>query len=579
MARICILGIKSAGKTVFISVLANRYREIRDGKPYMEFKNVRTNRYVSEIWDKLTRERMWPDSTPPGERLVLQWGLHAPDGQEHFMKVLDAPGQDVAAIFSEAESLSPSQKILAENIKESDCIVFLINLREIIQAESAKAAKDRSDYENPIVIAITKLLARRVRVAILLSQHDRLKNYLREEKNFFCDSEEEGKERTLASETAGTPPAIDVLKRFLPSAYGALKDRLARKDSGVYVDFVSAVADTELVADETSGKMLSRPCENFGSYGLDEAVAWMVNSLSSAHRDRVDEQFARVKESRVRRAVIFFLIAAVCARAAMIAPQMLEDHMKKSAKTEFDLILEEDEAVLKREMSENKKKDDQISAEREKLKGYLDKEYTWRIVDGREYSWRIYGDSDTRFLQKDDVYLKNLSEETWVNAKMEITPNSSSEEPFTLNFGNVAPGEEVMRPYVCNFHEMGGKVSLKIEVRDYKKEKENKERFSAENKKLDERKLALAQDLKQAHARKEDSDSKAERQEAQAIEDAANRAKYVKIAGIVAAALFLFCALVDLATLPFEQARIRRREKKNQDASDFSSIQQREEQL
>ncbi len=279
MSNICILGIKGAGKTVFISVLANRYREIRDGKPYMEFKNYKTNRYVSEVWDRLTKDRRWPDSTLPGSFEELEWTLHAPDGQLYGLRVLDAPGQDVQAIFSEQKSLSDEQKKLAAHIDAADCVVFLINLSCIVRAESAK---ERSDYEIPIVLAVKRLLLCGVRVAILFSQHDELRR-----DGVVGITIGAADKKTLISETVGMS-AIEAVKKWLPAAYKVLKAQIDAKNSKVYVNFVAAVADTVSEVDECS---ISRnfPKENFGSYGLDEALAWMTASITSQKLEMLRE--------------------------------------------------------------------------------------------------------------------------------------------------------------------------------------------------------------------------------------------------------------------------------------------------
>ncbi len=280
MADICILGLSGAGKTVFISVLTSRFREIRDGEPYFAFKNAGTNLYVATVWDKLTRDREWPDSTPPGTRRVLEWILHTPDGNEHALHVLDAPGQDVAAVFSadDATELSPNQRELASRIESAGCVVWLINLLEIRLANSAA---ERANYESAVVVGILRLLARRVRVAVLIAQHDRLKANLYSGIGFVSD--DESAEKTLKTETAGVSP-LDVIRESLPSAYAVLKSRIEKRDPLVYLDFVSAVADTETVRD-ADGTLRSRPAENFSSYGLAEALAWISSSVEGIERE------------------------------------------------------------------------------------------------------------------------------------------------------------------------------------------------------------------------------------------------------------------------------------------------------
>lgn len=326
MSKICILGIKGAGKTVFISVLANRYREICSDKPYMVFKNFETNRYVSVIWDRLTKERRWPDSTLPGRFESLEWVFHTQDGREYGLKVLDTPGQDVQAIFSGRGNLSQAQRRLAMSIEAANCVVFLVNLCEIIAATSAK---ERSDYESPIVLAIKSLLKRNARVAILLSQHDRLRRRIDGGVVMYP-----GEQKTLESESQGMS-AIEAVKRWLPAAYKVLKKSSVDENRGIYVGFVSAVADTESREDE-DGIVRNFPKENFESYGLEEALSWMTESISSRKAEELQawkkRVFVRLLKRCVAGGLIWALLVLVFGNALVSCK---EDRFCEAAGTSF----------------------------------------------------------------------------------------------------------------------------------------------------------------------------------------------------------------------------------------------------
>lgn len=521
MSKICILGIKGAGKTVLISVLANRYREICSGKPYMEFKNFKTNRYVSTVWDRLTKERRWPDSTLPGSFESLEWVLHAQDGQTHGLKVLDTPGQDVQAIFSGQGNLSQAQRRLAMSIEAANCVVFLVNLCEII---SAASAKERSDYESPIVLAIKSLLKRNARVAILLSQHDRLKRCIDGGVVMYP-----GEQRTLESESQGMS-ALEAVKRWLPAAYKVLKKASGDENSGIYVGFVSAVADTELREDE-DGIVRNFPKENFESYGLEEALSWMTESISSRKAEVLHAWKKRVFVSLLKRCVVGGLLWALlvlvfgktlvsckedsfCESAgAQIKKQCADEldkiesergkikaSLEKNEKDEADALTEHEasekrslaeidkkfDLKLRQRESDYKKRDNERSAsleakerEKEKARSLLKELYCWKsfgsLKDSERdsnWTWKInkamWGDDKVNFLIS--------CCEAWKKAKITIYPENKDLVPF-LKEHDFSGNNEISFEY--NFKGDGAEARLELYVRNTEAEKEDSTKYEA----------------------------------------------------------------------------------------------------
>lgn len=521
MSKICILGIKGAGKTVFISVLANRYREIRSGKPYMEFKNFKTNRYVSVVWDRLTKERRWPDSTLPGSFESLEWVLHAQDGKAHGLKVLDAPGQDVQAIFSGQGKLSQAQRRLAMCIEAANCVVFLVNLCEIIAAPSAK---ERSDYESPIVLAIKSLLRRNVRVAILLSQHDRLKQSIGGGSIIRS-----GGKKTLESESEGMS-VIDAVKSWLPAAYEVLKNAIEDESSGIYVGFVSAVADTEARESE-DGVVRNFPKENFESYGLDEALSWMTKSISSQKAEELNVWKKRVFVRLLKRCVVggllWMLLVSVfgkmlvtckedrfCESAGALSYKQCEEELKgfglergkielerkkcesdrteelgkyeereKSRLAEIDKKLDSE---LKQRESDYKKCDNERIAaleakkrEKENAKALLGEVYCWKSFGSLKnstkdlsWTWTI----DESLWGKDKAIFSIYCREDWKEAKITITPENKHLVPFGIRCA--FPGENTIS-YWYNFEGDGAEARLELYIRDTNTERENSRKYEA----------------------------------------------------------------------------------------------------
>ena len=529
MANICILGIKNAGKTVFISVLAHRFREVREGRPRMIFKNAKTNNYVSEVWKMLTRERKWPDSTGQGERPELSWTLYAADGREYELTALDAPGQDVDAVFSGLVELSPKQRGLETRVRNAETVVFLVDLLELANSDEA----DRAGRESPIALALKTLLERGTRVAVLLSKHDLLKRRIAREKGRleidFAEVEHE------LSREANLMSPIEALGRWLPAVYAELKVALERHDPRVYVNFVSAVADTEEL--ETGEKI---PRENFGSYGLDEAMEWMTGSLADAARERLSawrrEEIARAS-GKVRTVVLLpAALAVVSAAGWQFVPDWIVEREKRAAaeewhaeekrvderKKELGTTYDERAAEIRGESANTstekqiqekletyQKERKPLAEELEMLLQTLEKpEYKVIELGGRkknkkdkksketEWEWEI--DSNWG---KDDVVVRNLSEKDWRNPKVTILPDVNKSDFVTKTTKIISAGGEWRIPDVVNFDGKDGEALLKVEVRDEDKENALRAKISKKKKEL----IKLDERFKEERKRIEDS--------------------------------------------------------------------------
>lgn len=269
MAKICIVGTEGAGKTVFLSVFATRYQAASSGHPWMDFKNRKTARYVAEVWGTLANQE-WPHSTPPGDFPKLEWGLHTTSeaGQEeHNITVLDAPGQDIRAIFdSDPESLNANQQELQRRLEEADVLLLLVNLVEAIRATDPV---QQANVQIPLKLMLDSVLARKnAHVAILLSQHDQLHPYF---------------------DNIGVPKndPIHALRACLPTVYGVA----AMAGDHIKIFFIASVAETEPFVDE-QGKTWSRPKANFKSEGLSEVMTWLVMAAKGVRSDEQSSEIA-----------------------------------------------------------------------------------------------------------------------------------------------------------------------------------------------------------------------------------------------------------------------------------------------
>lgn len=272
MAQIAIIGTEGAGKTVFLSTLAMRYRVRVAGRPWLEVRNAETQRHVTRAWDALKRQD-WPPSTPAGTLSQLEWRLHTSSGEPHAVSVCDPAGQDFRALFDSTTPPTAIQQRLRLLLDTANVVLFLVNLRDVIDSNE-QAQVD--DVEIPIKLALDAIVRRGASAALVLTQYDMLTDRLR-----------------LVGVDARDPLAA--VTRYLPQVVGALH----RAPPGrMHVCSVAAVAQTvSVVADD--GSIARRPRIDFTSEGFESLLAWVEEVLyRQAHPLRASSQAAKKQISK-----------------------------------------------------------------------------------------------------------------------------------------------------------------------------------------------------------------------------------------------------------------------------------------
>ncbi|MBE6401426.1 MAG: hypothetical protein E7037_05295 [Verrucomicrobia bacterium] len=277
MSKITIIGSSGAGKTVFISVLAERFSE-----RFLP-KNQKTKRYTAEIYGDLVDEQKWPDSTGAGQIKDLAWELTLHDGISADVSVLDTPGQDIQDIYS-GDELTTKQKELKDEIDKSDVLVLFVNLVDII---NGKTYREREGLKSFVYFAAKDVLSRNesTRVVILLSQHDQLQSLL-----------------TLQG--LNTKNAREVLNKYIPE----LTTEIRKVDDGrVYVEYVASVADVETRWNSQQGYSVIVPAKNFDSVGLDYFMDVLDESILAIQKEKREKEakelrakFCWEKKKRIR---------------------------------------------------------------------------------------------------------------------------------------------------------------------------------------------------------------------------------------------------------------------------------------
>jgi hypothetical protein len=258
MAKIAIIGTEGAGKTVFLSVLAMRYRSPASGQAWLEWKTKETQDYVAQAWDTLQNQD-WPPSTPTGTFRLLEWMLHTSDGKSHSLRVFDPAGQDIRAIFESAESeLTNNQKELKQTLNDADVFLFLVNLREVMDAPTQR---QKDQIEIPLKLAVDFVCQRGASTLLVLTQYDSYEDLLND------------------AESSQEDPWIYAVTRHLPQLFGLLSTKEAASSSKVDLHAVAAVSETVPIMDD-AGKTHRRPKKDFKSEGLIEVLDWIKGAVT-----------------------------------------------------------------------------------------------------------------------------------------------------------------------------------------------------------------------------------------------------------------------------------------------------------
>ena len=236
--NITIVGLPEAGKTVFISVLAERFSD-----RFLP-KNLTTKRYTAEIYGDLVDEQRWPDSTDTKQ--YLEWELVSPGCGSAEITVLDTPGQDIQDIYN-GDELTLSQENLKSRIDKSDILVLFVNLVDII---SGKTYREREELKSFVRFVTRDALSGTTRVAILFSQHNQLKSLLTQQ-GMDADNVRE------------------VVSKYIPELnYEIDKVSCTR----VYLGLVASVADVETRWDSQREVSVVVPAKNFRTSGLTDFI-------------------------------------------------------------------------------------------------------------------------------------------------------------------------------------------------------------------------------------------------------------------------------------------------------------------
>lgn len=257
--NIAVIGTEGSGKTVLITTLAKRLSVIDSRGIFFNPKDSKTLKYVEKVWSTLQSEK-WPPSTPPGDLFSLAWKLEIVGQFECDLRLVDTAGQDLRILFGDdqiysLESLPSHLQDLAKYCRESDIILFPINLKDYLgQDKSEQRIANEAAMKAAMDYLESKDGSRKV--CLVFTQSDLYQDY----------ADKRGGWSNVAAEA-------------FPYIYGAHVH--GRK---VEIIPVSAVAKTKVVVDK-DGTPRRVPVEGFQSEGLDNLVNWLIAQVKKTKRE------------------------------------------------------------------------------------------------------------------------------------------------------------------------------------------------------------------------------------------------------------------------------------------------------
>lgn len=130
MSKLAIVGCEASGKTVFMSALADLYREA------LVPENAAANHFQRFAARQLRSLRQWPPATNPGKAMELQFSMRREGETIASFSLLEFGGETFRAAFrgtDETPEHEEAVKALLDYLSGADFIVVLVSLKELLR--------------------------------------------------------------------------------------------------------------------------------------------------------------------------------------------------------------------------------------------------------------------------------------------------------------------------------------------------------------------------------------------------------------------------------------------------------------
>ncbi len=256
MSNISIVGVEGSGKTVLMSAICDKYSTADSSGVFMAPGNQDASKFRT-INSNVLRTGRWPVATIVNKS--LDWELYQEQRNDNpkiigTLSFLDFAGELYRLIYGQhtKEKQEPYEdeiKQVTHHIKESDLLLVVINLTDLI---NGSAANERTIETKWITYSVIKNAAlykytgsnkSKKEIAIVFTQADLYRDVIAE-----CGGE------------------VGILRKFLPDVYNMYR-----------VCPIFSVAAVNKTVPDANGNQI--PAADYASEGIDELMAWVLSKM------------------------------------------------------------------------------------------------------------------------------------------------------------------------------------------------------------------------------------------------------------------------------------------------------------
>jgi hypothetical protein len=262
MKSIAVIGMKGAGKTVFLTALAWKLRNADRRGRSLEPLTRETGMFMARNWEILQSQE-WLPSTAESSRTSLAWRMQFAERKSAALRFFDFAGQDFEKIFADAydESKVPGDLLdIADYCRHAHLILLLVNLGDFA---------GESD--------LTTIMARELVLKFAL---DHVGNRRSQEHGACLVFTQADLYQPLADAEGGWD---NVARKYLPTLNG-----VHLSDGRVPVFAVAAVSETQLIIDN-DGHPQRFPAASFEPQGLDTIIDWIEEMITPVESPELSE--------------------------------------------------------------------------------------------------------------------------------------------------------------------------------------------------------------------------------------------------------------------------------------------------
>ena len=272
MSKISIVGVEGSGKTTLMAAFGEKYERPDENGYGLKAENARTFDVVKLLTARMRRGQ-WPSATEAGTVTNLDWTLYRREGASRTdicsVSFLDFAGEVYRKAFGERAAGVNQKQVdaLRNHIRDSDALVVLINLKDVINGDLTDERTREMLWISQGIIEHAVETCKIRRVALAFSQF--------------------GVYREAVEAAGGLKGAY---AKYLPNV------------EAIYPDLqLLAISAVDKTVVDAEGREI--PAPDYGSTGIEELMAWILVANGMNRRNGCKWFHARKQRGHVLRFV------------------------------------------------------------------------------------------------------------------------------------------------------------------------------------------------------------------------------------------------------------------------------------